>query len=76
MAIYTTKVVLLLSNATITCFLGLTICTYSMVGRTLLIIDDFYISILSSNNILVLLRLRKDISRTISILVSAIKNIS
>ena len=76
MAICTTKVSLSTFNAAITNSLGSTSWTRSVVGRALLVVYDFYVSVPSPNDTSVLLSFKKGISRITSNLMSATKNVS
>ena len=67
---------LFISNITITKSFLLTILTYLIINRALLIIYNFYMSILLLNNMSILVNLRKNISKTILTLISVIKNVS
>ena len=75
MATYITKVLLFASNAAITNSFGSTSWTCLVVGRALLVVYNFYVSVLSSNIMFVLLIFKKSISRIISNLVSATEKI-
>ena len=75
MAIYIINVLLFAFNIAISNFFRLIIWSCLLIDKTLLILFNFYISILLLNNMSILLNLKKSISKTILTLILTIKNV-
>ena len=75
MTMYTTKILLSISNTAITNSFGSTIWTYLVIDRALFIMNSFHISIFLLNNISTLLSFKKSILKIISNLILTTKKV-